>query len=452
MTVLGYSSEKEFTPPWRVREFIAWAVIVAVVALVLILSPRSAGRKTAAPETPDLRMILAARYMVGMTHVLPTASQKAEHLDETLASSAKSPGERLEVAIVRGELEGKAAALKEIDSAETADPSVRKDAEILRGIYAGTPPATGPDLTDFKQRHGWFADLAESYGKPATDPLRAATVEKAVRTMIVAILVLLFAGLAGLVGLVLLITGIIMWFTGHLRTHFGQVRLLPVNRAAHVEAVAWYLSIYVVGSLLLGLFVHLFPGLNTKWGLLLLPAGFGVAVLWPRMQGESWAEWRAAVGLHTGQGVFKELACGAAGYLAGLPVLALGLLASALISKWSGADPTHPIMREINGDPKRIVLLLLLASVWAPITEELMFRGSLFAHLRERWGWWRSALLVSLVFAIIHPQGLAALPALGSIAMMLAMVREWRGSILGCVMAHAINNTIVLLTLVLMVT
>jgi membrane protease YdiL (CAAX protease family) len=145
------------------------------------------------------------------------------------------------------------------------------------------------------------------------------------------------------------------------------------------------------------------------------------------------------------------MACGAAGYLAGLPIMALGLVASALISKWTGADPTHPIAREINGDPWRIVLLLILASVWAPITEELMFRGSLFAHLRERWGWWPSALLVSLVFAIIHPQGLAALPALGSIAMVLAGIREWRGSILGCMTAHAINNTLVLMTLVLMV-
>jgi membrane protease YdiL (CAAX protease family) len=451
MTVLGYASEKEIKPPWRVREFIAWAVIVAIVALILILAPRRS-RTKAGPETPDFQMIFAGRYLVGMTHVLPTAAQKSARVDKTLASSAKTPAERLEVAILRGELEGKDAALKEIDSAETADPSVRKDAEILRAIYSGTAPATAQSLAGFEERHGWFADLAESFGKPETDPLRAATVQKAVRTIVVAIVMFLLVALAGLVGLVLLITGIALWFSGHLRTHFGQVRLLPANRSSHVEAVAWYLSIYVVGSLVLSLVLHFLPGMNTEWGLLLLPAGVGVAVLWPRMQGESWAEWRAAVGLHSGQGVFKELACGAVGYLAGLPIMALGLLASGLIAKWTGADPTHPIMREINGDPARILWVLLLASVWAPITEELMFRGSLFAHLREHWGWWRSALLVSLIFAIIHPQGLAALPALGSIAMMLAMIREWRGSILGCMTAHAINNTILLVTIILMIT
>ena len=80
-----------------------------------------------------------------------------------------------------------------------------------------------------------------------------------------------------------------------------------------------------------------------------------------------------------------------------------------------------------------------------------MFRGSLFAHLRERWGWWGSALLVSLVFAIIHPQGFAGIPVLASLALVFAAIREWRGSILGCMMAHAMNNTIVLLSVVLMI-
>jgi membrane protease YdiL (CAAX protease family) len=41
-------------------------------------------------------------------------------------------------------------------------------------------------------------------------------------------------------------------------------------------------------------------------------------------------------------------------------------------------------------------------------------------------------------------------PALGSLALIFAGIREWRGSIIGCMTAHALNNTVVLIMVVLM--
>jgi membrane protease YdiL (CAAX protease family) len=49
-------------------------------------------------------------------------------------------------------------------------------------------------------------------------------------------------------------------------------------------------------------------------------------------------------------------------------------------------------------------------------------------------------VVVSFLFPIIHPQGWVAVPALGSIAMALAALREWRGSIIASMTAHAFNN------------
>jgi membrane protease YdiL (CAAX protease family) len=60
-----------------------------------------------------------------------------------------------------------------------------------------------------------------------------------------------------------------------------------------------------------------------------------------------------------------------------------------------------------------------------------------------------AALLVAFIFAVIHPQGLAAVPALMGIAIVLAALREWRGSIVAPVVAHAINNGLILILLVL---
>ena len=79
-----------------------------------------------------------------------------------------------------------------------------------------------------------------------------------------------------------------------------------------------------------------------------------------------------------------------------------------------------------------------------PVIEETMFRGALFHHLRRRWSWVISAPVVAFIFAVIHPQGWVTVPALGAIAMVLAALREWRGSIVAPMAAHACNNFIVL--------
>jgi len=64
----------------------------------------------------------------------------------------------------------------------------------------------------------------------------------------------------------------------------------------------------------------------------------------------------------------------------------------------------------------------------------------LFHHLRGRWAWAPSAAVVAVIFAAIHPQGWVAVPVLASIALALAALREWRGSIIASMTAHAFNN------------
>jgi len=45
---------------------------------------------------------------------------------------------------------------------------------------------------------------------------------------------------------------------------------------------------------------------------------------------------------------------------------------------------------------------------------------------------------------MVHPQGWIAVPALSAIAMVLAALREWRGSLIAPMAAHALSNFIVL--------
>jgi membrane protease YdiL (CAAX protease family) len=141
--------------------------------------------------------------------------------------------------------------------------------------------------------------------------------------------------------------------------------------------------------------------------------------------------------------------------VAGLPLLAIGVLISTLLQKASGADMAHPIVEEIGtGDGESrwgYLPLFLLAAAWAPLVEETMFRGAFYHHLRRRLAWPLAALVVGVIFAAIHPQGWAAIPLLTAIAFVFAALREWRGSIIAPTVAHAINNGVVTTMVVLMV-
>jgi membrane protease YdiL (CAAX protease family) len=54
-----------------------------------------------------------------------------------------------------------------------------------------------------------------------------------------------------------------------------------------------------------------------------------------------------------------------------------------------------------------------------------------------------SVVLVSFIFAAIHPQGWVAIPALMGIAVGMNLMREWRGSLLPSMLVHGISNGIV---------
>jgi membrane protease YdiL (CAAX protease family) len=79
-------------------------------------------------------------------------------------------------------------------------------------------------------------------------------------------------------------------------------------------------------------------------------------------------------------------------------------------------------------------------TVWAPITEELIFRGLLYATLRRRLSMWPAALVSAAIFAL--PHGYAAA---GSLSVLLsgvlwALAYERTRSLLPGLLAHSANN------------
>lgn len=168
---------------------------------------------------------------------------------------------------------------------------------------------------------------------------------------------------------------------------------------------------------------------------------------WMILNGRALGAWVSArtLGLRLGD-FWKNVAWGAAGWVANVPVLvALVLASEVLLRSLPGGE--HPIERDIY-TPGGFIPSLISAAVLAPLIEEAFFRGCLYQGLQARM---RSAVwpvvLSSVAFASLHPQGAASWLVLGWIGAMGCMLFRQTGSLVAPVVMHGLNNGSVVLLL-----
>jgi uncharacterized protein len=91
-----------------------------------------------------------------------------------------------------------------------------------------------------------------------------------------------------------------------------------------------------------------------------------------------------------------------------------------------------------------VAALAVLVCVLAPIAEELLFRGFMFATLLRWRGPWVAATIVGLLFGTIHAFGTPALLLiqLAVLGFLFSVVRWKTGSILPTIGLHAVNNSL----------
>jgi membrane protease YdiL (CAAX protease family) len=144
---------------------------------------------------------------------------------------------------------------------------------------------------------------------------------------------------------------------------------------------------------------------------------------------------------------------GVAGYCAALPLLvaAAGALIGLQKLLPEAPPPTHPVEQIFGAEPSggAIVALFVMAVVLAPLIEETLFRGVMQSALRQQFGAFGAITISALIFALAHPQGPLAVPALFVLGAVFATLREIRGSILPGMIAHAMNNGVVMTVLYL---
>ena len=274
---------------------------------------------------------------------------------------------------------------------------------------------------------------------------------------------------AGLAGLAIFGAGCIVALVYWLRALSGGTGFLMAPGGAphgiYAETFAIWLGVWLVLAVAAAFGSELLPAFPGR-GIVLnvtLPSLSLVALAWPMLRGVPFAQVRRDIGLRFSATPIRDAWAGLLCWLAALPLLAVAALATAVIAAGVAAmtreeppddlelaqSSSHPLGDEIAGGLSWPAVLLL-ASVVAPIIEEIVFRGVLYRHLRDatRARGAAASILISaaisgIVFGAVHPQGLLAAPLLAAVAWPLVHAREWRDSLVAPITVHAVHNAVI---------
>jgi len=97
------------------------------------------------------------------------------------------------------------------------------------------------------------------------------------------------------------------------------------------------------------------------------------------------------------------------------------------------------------GSPSQTMVSLIEYVLFAPLFEELAFRGLLFAILRRKFRFLPAAVMSAGIFGIAHGYGLVGLISVCWSGVLWAWIYEKTGSLLPGILAHSINNLLVCL-------
>lgn len=453
----------------------AAAVLIAVVVLFqqTTINLMSQTRKRPPPELARLETVaspgisplaIESKLAVKMRYVERMAAKHSgqpEELEEAdlsgLDAMAPTRTDRLRVAAVAGELQGKAGAISRlkavVDEAEKGG-DLATDAAWMIKVYTTGPDSLPEEARDsLVKRHEWFGRLALAFGKHDSDGARWRVISggRQIEGWVVGFWTV--EGLLTLAGIVIVIVGAVMAANGKIT---ARLKLPAPGGSVYMEMFAVFLA-----ALMLSLSATLITfgaGVEASTGTLVFEQfllwGCAAAVIWPRVRAVPWKQALADLGLTRGEGVLKEVGCGLLGYMAAQPLVIAVSLAERMFAE-GGADKAgpsgFPMFRPPEGnDTVLLVLMVLSTVVWAPLVEETMFRGALQRHLGSIFsfsgsGWLGAAVVTSCAFGLVHPYTAAGLIHVGVLGISLAMLRQWRGSLIAPMVAHAMNNGMIAL-------
>lgn len=460
-------------PGSRTMATVAWVTLIVLVLGTVVVNqselfaparPPEKVSEIVAPGSDEFTLVAKAMVKVAYVPGVGTAESRVGYMGN-VRDAAKEPVDQLRAAMVAWDLAGEKEAKRLLDKLQKQEQKAEEPSGVLlaeidlvrRMVAEGLPALSEEEMAGLRARHGWFAELAMTRGLKETDPARAALLRGGVTIVATLLCGMAVAGVVFITGSVLCVLAIVGLSKGRFRPAF--VPPAP-GGSVFVETVAVFVMLFLV-VMKLGFTAVVASmseppewidaaGLMAQWALVVVP-------LWPLLRRVSFADLRAKIGWHSGQGVMREIGAGMYAYLAGLPLLAgamavsvvlmlvYQLIMSAVFERPDAGPPPNRVAEMISSvSGWKLVLLFSLATVWAPLVEESLFRGALYRALRTGMGVVWAALISSVAFGVMHGYAFFLLMPVITLGFIFALTREWRGSLIGPMVAHGLHNASVL--------
>jgi len=313
------------------------------------------------------------------------------------------------------------------------------------------------DEAHLQSELGWFGNLAWAIGGDSTE--LEAMRDSARNVVIMLAIGICMLALSALAGLVLGIFALVKISDRSLPSGLQPPDTL---HGLYAETFAVWLVLLNVLSIAAAIIAKATDATQFTVLLVFFPASL-FALAWPSLRGSTFARTCTDIGWTQGRGIVREIGAGIVGWMGMLPIQLIGLICTLVLMAMAGVAegdtdaPVHPIIDAL-GDPFAVFTAFMVAVVLAPIVEETAFRGLLYRQLRSVSPLRRgaisvvaSAVITGLLFAAIHPQGVLAIPVLMSIAIAVALAREWRGSLIAPMLMHGINNALAVTAMLIII-
>lgn len=127
-----------------------------------------------------------------------------------------------------------------------------------------------------------------------------------------------------------------------------------------------------------------------------------------------------------------------------LMVYVVNVALAVLYTVFARRDPGVPEQFEqlvSAGDLGTVVVLAVMACIWAPIAEELFFRRFLLRALAGRMALAGAIVVQAFLFAILHDYGTFHLVLIFLLGVAMGCVYAWRRTIVTSMLLHALQNT-----------
>ena len=461
---------------WIVRFLTVLAALVLVSFIAMMIWLQFGGSRVDGVEEPERALALivgrtmdideAVSHAPAWEQVLYRAlsTEPAEDLDEglrwyeELASSSINPTVDLHLAILEGESDRTDSVRRRVDEWTRRPDPLPVFALLIAAAYLeedleGDLGSNLDETLAEALEPGWFRDrlavrLATRAGE--RDLLAAATTAQEARSS------RLFARMRATVAveLVLIVIGLVLLVRVVVRRRvfdrIGAAVLPPAWRGrTGVLVLVWggalgalvilastFLPDRAYSRVLIGATTNLsfVPIIFLAWWFLMRPFGRGLI--------ESFGLAPTSAGARRLVLVF-------------LTLLALGQLGEGLLDlagRWLGfsAHWTEWFDRDLVWGSRALVGMTIFDTVvLTPIFEETVFRGLLFGTLRRRFGLATAAVLSAAIFAVAHGYGVLGFAAVFWSGLLWAWAYERTGSLLPSMAAHAADNLMASLSVIL---